>query len=87
MKVSNPPTTEQMTILLKNRDPEFGVAVAVEIETGEKLDDIGNWQTAISMAQEHQIVVLTGDGHLSRSELQQACDNERAMYLDCFGGA
>ena len=63
---------------------EFDVATAYEGD--EVYDHIGNWETAIQMANDgYRIVVHKGDGLMSRSELQSACDRERELVADCFG--
>ena len=49
---------------------------------------IGSWETAQTMANEgYRIDVLTGDGHVTREELQTMVDRELDAALDCFGPA
>lgn len=65
--------------------PGFGVAVALN-KDGSVYDYIGTWETAQTLANEgYRIDVLTGDGHLTRDELQAMVDRELADAVDCFG--
>jgi len=65
--------------------PGFGVAVALK-KDGSVYDYIGTWETAQTLANEgYRIDVLTGDGHLTREELQSMVDRELADAVDCFG--
>ena len=67
------------------RNPE-GFEVATAYLRGEVVDYIANWETAIQLANEgYRVVVHTGDGHLSRREIQAMVDRERHLVADCFG--
>lgn len=70
-----------------NYDPPAGFGVAVALtKSGSVYDYIGNWETAQTLANEgYRIDVLTGDGHLTREELQAMVDRELADAVDCFG--
>jgi hypothetical protein len=56
-------------------------------EDGMPYDGAFNWESAQSYAlsQGMRVRALTGDGHMSREDIQALCDAERERYRDCFG--
>lgn len=67
-------------------DRDFSHIVGEVYSADGKIEDlVYYWETAINFAANRKIRILQGDGHLSRQELQDACDRERELHIDCFG--
>lgn len=63
------------------------VAVILNDDDPTWIDDSAyNWETAQSIALDtgKRVVALTDDGYMTRDQIQELCDSERARYLDCF---
>lgn len=74
------------------------VALVYSTATGEIIDECFNWETAQNFAADaDQYVVAVADDVftnykgekivcMTKENIQEMCDHERELYLDCFGG-
>lgn len=45
-----------------------------------------NWETAQVMANDgYKVQAITGDGHMTKEDIQKLCDYELNSAIDCFG--
>ena len=89
MTIPRPVLTAEQEAYVQRVEADWGqkvIALAIPMK-GEELDGIFTWETAQSMALNEgaSILVLEGDAHLSREELQALCDREKDIHDDCWG--
>jgi hypothetical protein len=76
-----------MTKYIDDIHPEYSFATAYDRE-GAVHDYIGNYDTAITLANEgYRVVVHQGDEARSVEQYQESVDRELANAIDCFGDA
>lgn len=57
-------------------------------EEGHQIDDLADtWETVQNFAlnQGRKVIAFKDDGHLTKDEVQNLADRERALYRDCRG--
>lgn len=74
------------------------VALVYSVETGEIIDECFNWETSQNFAADaDQYVVAVADDvftnyegekivSMTKEDIQEMCDRERELFIDCFGG-
>ena len=74
------------------------VALVYSTATGEIIDECFNWETAQNFAAAaDQYVVAVADDvftnyagekivSMTKENIQEMCDRERELFIDCFGG-
>ena len=68
-----------------NGCPEGTVAVAY-YKDGTVYDFALNWETAQCLANEgYRLEAVSDDGAMSQEEIQQLCDYEQRIAINCFG--
>lgn len=60
------------------------IALAYD-ENGHIVDEIFSWETAQNFAAEYEVVAIADDGIVTKQEIQDMCDYERKIHIDCFG--
>lgn len=63
-----------------------GICAVAFTKDGEEYDQCYTWETAQTMANEgYTVIAIRNDGHMDKREIQNICNYELEVALDCFG--